>query len=105
MQPTVKSRIRKAGNSEPVDISTRFKSVEPRQYAAKPTVAKSIFDRFVYHGSTPLREARSHGIGEIDCYDVLRMQIKDRLEEARRIGYMQGRNSILHPAQIAERVA
>lgn len=99
--PTKRSHKRQ-GDSKIVDISTRLKSGE-RRACCKPTVGRSIFNRIIHHNSTACREANHLGYSEHEVYDILRLQTIDQLAEQRRLGFIEGRRSVLTPA--ARRIA
>jgi hypothetical protein len=91
--PSKRSHKRR-GSAKVVDISTRFKS-GARHVCTKPTVGRSIFNRIIEHDSTCQREANHLGYSEAEVYEIFRLETRDRLSEARRLGFIEGRRSAM----------
>lgn len=63
----------------------------------RPSERQSIFDRIVFKGSTPEREAKNHHVSRTDIIHTLRIETRARLAAERQTGFMEGKRCNLIP--------
>lgn len=86
-------------------ITPNLQAIEKRDVSAtakvtvllRPSERHSIFERIVFLGSTPEREAINHKVSRSDIMHTLRIETRERLALERESGYIQAKRENLLP--------